>query len=466
MTENDPRRWWALPVVLSASCLALFDLFVTNVAAPSIQRDLGAGSGGLEGVVAGYSFTYAIGLISGGRLGDLLGRRRVFLFGMVVFTVAAGLCGAAPSTGALLAARLLQGLGAALMVPQVLALIQAMFPVSERPRAFAYFGAAAGMGTIAGQAGGGLLLRLDLFGLGWRGAFLIQLPVGVAALVAGRALIPESRGTGDTRLDLPGTALLTLGLGLVLLPVLAGREQGWPAWTVISLVAAAPVLAVFVAGQRRRPAPLVDPALFRDRAFTAGLLISLAFDADLGSFFFAVTLYLQDVRHDSPLAAGLEFAPLGVSFMIASMLARRLVARYGRRVLTAGTGLVLASLAAGIAVVEAGAPLAPVLLAIGFGNGLVLPALLNVVLAGVDPRRAGAASGVLVTAQQFGNALGVAAIGGLYFATSPAVALAADLGLIAAVLGLTLLLPYGTGRTPKPGAPAREPVAGSARAGT
>jgi EmrB/QacA subfamily drug resistance transporter len=429
----DPRRWWALSVVLTATFLSLFDLFVVNVAAPSIEHDLHATAAALQLVIAGYSFTYAIGLITGGRLGDLFGSRKLFLLGMLVFTIASLGCGIAPNPPVLVVARLFQSAGAALMVPQVLAFVQALFPLAERPRAFAFFGAVAGAGAIAGQVLGGLLLAADPFGLGWRAVFLIQLPIGAASLAAGWWLLPapagrsSSAGAPGRRFDLLGTLLFTLGLAAVLIPLIIGRQAGWPSWSFVCLGGAVAVLGGFVAHQRARVAagavPLLAPRLFTDRAFSLGLVINLAFYAELGSFFLIITLFLQDGLGLSPLTAGLTFASLGVGFVIgSSFLARRLAVRHGQRLLVVGVSLVLVTLAAAAAMVAAGGTrvtpyqLAPAMLLVGLGNGLVLPTLLNVVLAGVAPDLAGAASGVLVTMQQVGTTLGVAGIGTLFFA--------------------------------------------------
>ncbi|MEX5709864.1 MFS transporter [Parafrankia sp. FMc6] len=222
----DPRRWRALPVILIASFMSLFDVFVVNVAAPSIGSDLNASNAGLELVVGGYSFTYAAALVTGGRLGDRFGRRRIYLLGMAVFTAASALCGLAPNEAVLIGGRLLQGAGAAAMVPQVLALISVTFPPPERPRAFAFFGVTIGLGGVCGQVLGGVLLDLDIFGLGWRPIFLVNVPIGLAALVGARRLVRESRSARAERLDPVGLGTLTLGIGLVLVPLTLGRDEG------------------------------------------------------------------------------------------------------------------------------------------------------------------------------------------------------------------------------------------------
>ena len=241
----DSRRWLALPVVLSATFMSLFDIFVVNVAAPSIQHDLQASSATLQLLVAGYSFSYAAGLVTGARLGDLYGRRRLFIFGLLLFASASLLCGLAPTAGLLLAGRLAQGLGAAAMVPQVLALATVSFPPEERPRVFSLFGATVGLGTVAGQVLGGVFLNLNILGLGWRPIFLVNVPIGVTAAVLARRLLPESRPPLADRLDLLGVALLSAGIGAVIVPLVLGREVHWAAWTFASLVAGALLLAAF-----------------------------------------------------------------------------------------------------------------------------------------------------------------------------------------------------------------------------
>jgi len=450
-------------VILSATFMALFDFFVVNVAAPSLEHDLHAGQAALELIVGGYAFTYASGMVTGGRLGDLFGYRRLFLVGMAAFTLASLLCGLAQSPSQLIAARLLQGLTGAAMVPQVLALITATFPAEERPRAMSWFGVTAGVGAIAGQVLGGLLLDADLFGLGWRVIFLINVPVGVLALVLALRLLPRHRSQRRPRLDPLGAAGVSGALALVLVPLILGREEGWPLWAFVSMAAAAPVLVATLRWElrlaRRGGEPLLDLTLFRDRAFAAGLPVNVAFMAFFGSFMFVLTLLLQGGLGLSPLEAGLMFTPLGVLFSVTSILGRSLVARYGLRVMTVGasvSGLGLVILI--VELQELGGGITPAWLLIptslvGLGNGLVLPALIGAVLAGIRPSHGGAAAGVLTTTQQFASAAGVAVLGAVFFgglgarpsrddyaaATEAATFLALALVLTAAAL--TLLLP-------------------------
>lgn len=414
-----------LPVILSATFMALFDFFVVNVAAPSLQSDLGAGEAALELIVGGYAFSYASGLVTGGRLGDLFSYRRMFMIGMAGFTAASVLCGIAQSPGQLIAARLLQGFTAAAMVPQVLALVTAVFPAAERPRAVSWFGVAMGAGSVAGQVLGGLLLDLDLFGLGWRAIFLVNLPVGVVTLLLAARLLPDVRGTSRPRLDPLGAVGLAGALALALVPMVLGRGLGWPPWTWVALAASPPALAAVVWWERilarRGGEPLLDLTLFRNRAFAAGLGINMIFMAFFGSFLLGMTLFLQGGLRLEPLEAGLALVPMGVVFAVASVLAQRLVARFGAKVIIAGSlisalgllGLLMELRLAGTGIEVA--QMAPALAVFGLGTGLAFPALIGAVLAGVEVRQAGGAAGILTTVQQFASAAGVAVLGSAYF---------------------------------------------------
>jgi EmrB/QacA subfamily drug resistance transporter len=461
-----------LPVILSATFMALFDFFVVNVAAPSLEHDLNAGQAALELIVGGYAFTYASGMVTGGRLGDLFGYRRLFLAGMASFTLASLLCGLAQSPAELIGARLLQGLTGALMVPQVLALITATFPAEERPRAMSWFGVTAGIGSIAGQVLGGLLLDADVFGLGWRVIFLLNVPVGVVALVFALRLLPHHRAQRRPRLDPLGAIGISASLALVLVPLILGREEGWPMWTWVSMVLALPVLIATLRWELRLARgggePLLDLTLFRNRSFAAGLPVNVAFMAFFASFMFVLTLLLQGGLGLSPLEAGLTFMPLGVLFSVTSILGRSLVTRFGLRVMTVGASISAVGLMILIAELQQlGGDITPAWLLIptslvGLGNGLVLPTLIGAVLAGVQPAHGGAAAGVLTTVQQFASAAGVAVLGAVFFgglgtrpsrgdfaaATESVTFLALALVLTAAVL--TVLLP-------KP-APASQPT--------
>src|ERR1700735_970603 len=261
--DADPRRWLTLVILLLAAFMNLLDVSIVNIAIPSIQRNLHASYADVQWALAGYTLAYALVLITGGRLGDTFGRKRLFLIGVIGFTIMSALCGAAQSPGMLIAARVVQGAMGAIMVPQVLAVIQVIFPPKERIKALAGFGVTAGLGTVSGPLLGGLLIQHNLFGLGWRPIFLINVPVGIIAVVASAVLVRESRGPKPPRLDPVGVGLISAALLLLLSPLVEGRQLGWPAWTFVSMAAAAPVLAAFIGYERHKTrrdgSPLVAP---------------------------------------------------------------------------------------------------------------------------------------------------------------------------------------------------------------
>jgi EmrB/QacA subfamily drug resistance transporter len=422
---SDRQPWRLLPIILSGTFMALFDFFVVNVAAPSIQHDLRATTAALQLVVGGYSFTYAAALITGGRLGDRYGYRRLFVLGMAAFVVASAACGLARTADQLIVARLCQGLTAAAMVPQVLALITALFPPATRHLALAWFGATVGLGSIAGQILGGVLLQADIFGLGWRAIFLVNVPVGLVALTLAARLLPPTRSAAHPRLDPVGVIAISGALAMALVPLTIGREEGWPVWSLALLVAAIPAMLATVGYEgwlaRRGGQPLLHLDLFRQRSFSGGLGISMAIFAYFGSFMLGMALFLQAGLGLSALDSGLTFAPVGVAFAATSLLMRPLMARQGLRVMTWGmvaTGIGMLGLLAtahlsGSAIT---APrLVPWLFLTGAGNGCVMPALIGVVLVGVPAQKAGGAAGTLTTGQQFAAAIGVAVLGEVFF---------------------------------------------------
>ncbi len=454
----DPRRWRALPVVLSATFMSLFDIFVVNVAAPSMQHDLHASSSTLELVVAGYSFSYASGLVTGARLGDLYGRRRLFMIGLAIFAAASLLSGVAPTSAALVVGRLAQGFGAAAMVPQVLSILTANFRPDERPRVFSLFGVTVGLGTVAGQILGGVLLHLNLFGWGWRPIFLVNVPIGIVAIILARRLLPESRPAVADRLDPLGVVLLTTGVGAITAPLVLGQAEHWPMWTWVSFVVGAALVGSFLWWEdrlgKRDGHPLLPLNLFEHRAFNVGLLVNLGFFAFFGSVLLTLTIFLQDGLHYSPMRAGLTFAALGVAFALSSLRGRRLHARYGTTIIAVGAATALLGVI-GLAVVVGTAglsatalELSPALALIGVGNGLVIPLIVSGVLQSVPATETGAASGVLTTTQQFSMTLGIAGVGTLFFARQASAgvvsalqdALLADIGLVAFAFAMAVLL--------------------------
>ncbi|WP_075258207.1 MFS transporter [Herbaspirillum camelliae] len=415
--------WLGLAVLLLAGFVTIFDLFVVNVAIPSMRAGLGASFAQIGFIVAGYELAFGVLLITGGRLGDLFGRRRLFVVGMAGFTLASALCGLVPSAGFLIGARVLQGLAAALLFPQVYASIRVNFEGDDSRRAFGLLGMTLGLAAIAGQVLGGWLVHADLFGLGWRSIFLINVPIGLFAVAAAR-YIPESRAPQRPTLDWTGVALVSAGLALLLVPLIEGPGQGWPAWSLLSLGVAVLLLALFHRQQEQRRMagglPLVDMRLLVQRRFALGAVLVLLVYSTSSSFFLCFALLVQTGLGLDPFEAGSIFAPCSVGFVLASLSAPRLVARWGTRAIVAGALVYAASIGLLIAQVRiAGAELVParlipVLVLVGAGQGFIMTPLLNLVLGFVDDAQAGMASGVISTVQQVGAALGVAVVGILF----------------------------------------------------
>jgi EmrB/QacA subfamily drug resistance transporter len=451
-----------MPVLMAGTFMIVLDFFIVNVALPSMQAELHASSSAIEWVVAGYGLTCAVLLIAGGRLGDLYGRRLTFAAGLAVFVAASAACGFAPSAGVLIAARMVQGVGAALLSPNVLSIIGVAFPGPARVRAITIYGLVMGLAAACGQLIGGVLIQADVLGLAWRTVFLINVPVGLAALACTWRLVPESRaeraaGAGRA-LDVPGLVLVTLALTALVLPLIEGVSQHWPAWTWASLAAAPVLLAVFIAHELRQArngrAALLDLALLRQRSLAAGLGTQLAFWCGQASLFVVLALYLQAGRGLDPLDSGLVVSIMAGAYLLASLRAPALTVRFGRSLATAGA-LTLAAghgvLLATIAELGVGGRvlwLAPGLALIGAGMGLCLTALNTSVLAHATPQTAGAISGAMSTMQQVGNALGVAVTGVIFFGAlrggyghAMVASLAELAGLLLTVAALTRLLP-------------------------
>jgi MFS family permease len=336
----EPRRWKALPVILVATFMGLFDFFVVNVAIPDIQVRLHASTTDVQLMIGGYGFAYAALLITGGRLGDRYSYRQLFIGGMAFFTIASAACGLAQTPPELIVARVAQGLGAAMMVPQVLGLITALFPTTERHRALAWFGVTVGIGMVAGQILGGALVQLNLFGWGWRTIFFVNVPTCVLTLVLAVRLVPRTRSAARPQLDPGGVLAVSGSLALALVPLTIGRSEGWPWWMIVLLCMAVPagVLALrYEAGLARRGgAPVLDVSLFRARSFSAGLVINAGVYVYFGSIMLGLTLFLQRGLGLSALDAGLTFAPLGAAFAVTSLLARPLIANRGPLVVRGG----------------------------------------------------------------------------------------------------------------------------------
>ena len=413
----------ALITLIVAVVLEIVDLTIINTALPAISADFGAQAEAAQWIVAGYALAFALLLMAGGRLGDTFGYRRMFLWGVSGFTLASVACGLARSAEELVAARLLQGATGAIMSPQAMALMQVLFTPLERVSKLALFGLVGGLASIAGPILGGVLINADLFGLGWRLIFLINLPVGALALISGWYFLPERRSSRPAGFDLPGMALFGAAIFGLLWP-LTRSEAGWGWREVVSLACAVPLFGLgwrHVAGRAAagRPA-LFDPALLEIRLFRTGLGISLTFAAANAGFLLTFAFALQTERGQSPLTTGLLHMPFGLGAMVGiAVLGRNFLPRYGKWVLVAG-GTVMAlgagGVLAGIGVLALSwAALAPLLLVTGMGMGTLSGCIGPISVAQVDRDHAGAASGLLKTAQQLGAALGIALAGSVYF---------------------------------------------------
>ncbi|MEV5873214.1 MFS transporter [Streptomyces sp. NPDC052101] len=422
--EGKPA-WGALWVVLAGLFITNVDFFIVNVAIPSLQRNMHATSAEIQLVAATFNIGLSAMLITGGRLGDLYGRRKVFSIGLALFTLASLACGIAPNMAELIVARAVQGAAAALVIPQVLGILTTAYAGKARVAAFNAYGITLGASAVFGQLIGGLLIKADLFGWDWRTIFLINAPIGAVVLLLTPKTVPESRAEGHTGLDWTGVILVTAGLTAIVLPLVQGREQGWPTWTWECLVAAVPLLAAFWWTQRRKAArdksPLIHPSLFEDRAFGVGVVSLLVFFAAMASFFLVLALYLQEGRGLSALQSGLLFIPLGLGFFMGSAQSPKAAAKLGKQVLTVGAliqavgNIALAATAWQLDSSGAVAWCIPAMVVAGFGMGFVVAPLASLVLEGVAPHHAAAASGVFSTAQEMGNAVGIAVIGVVFF---------------------------------------------------
>jgi EmrB/QacA subfamily drug resistance transporter len=420
-----PSPWAVLAIILTAVFMQLLDTTITMVGVPSIQASLHSSFGEIELVVAGYMLAFACVLVTGGSLGSTYGRKRMFLWGMAGFTVASAVCGAAPNALTLVIARVVQGMCSGLMFPQVLSIIQVVFRKEQRNKAIGLYGATVGLATILGPVTGGGLIDLNIAGWGWRSIFYVNVPIGLAALALGVAMIPESRSAESRRIDLPGAGLLGAGLFLLVLPLVIGRDEGWPAWSFACLAVSPFVLAAFAVYERRRThrdaGPLIDTTLFRQRPFTVGLVACLVFFTGIPSFFMILLLTLQSGLGYSPVKAGAVTLGFAVALAIGSARSAAVTRQLGTRVLIVGCALMIAGQLGVICVMDwAGTGLqgwqllAPMFVA-GLGGGFFIAPVTSVVLAGITARDSGAASGALATVQQVGAALGIAVVGVIFF---------------------------------------------------
>ncbi|RKN10561.1 MFS transporter [Streptomyces radicis] len=423
LAEYSPRRWVTLAVTLFAVLMDMVDNTVLNVALPAVQEDLDASSAQLEWSVAGYTLAFAAAMITGARLGDQFGRRRIYLIGLGGFVVTSALAGASADAETLIASRVLQGIAAALMVPQVLAMLQVDFPRSERPKAMSLYGMSLAVGGIGGPLLGGVLLEADLFGLGWRPIFFVNIPIGIAALIAAAILTRESRAERRETFDVTGTLIATAGLLALLFPLVQGRELDWPWWTFALMAACPAILWAFHRHERRVAAagrsPLIDPALLRHRGAVGGLLVAVLFFCGM-AYQVVLTVHLQVGEGYSPLRTALALATFTVGVGIGSGFAPRLMP-LGRRVVLMGSAVIATGMAVTTFTVDRYAGslewwhLVPGMVISGVGLAMVAGTLLNIVLATMPKSASGAASSLVNTAIQVGVATGVAVVATVYF---------------------------------------------------
>ena len=489
--EADPRRWLALAVLLIASFMNLIDVTIVNVALPSLQQNLGADANQIEWVIAAYVLAFALGLLPFGRLGDIVGRTHMFLIGVGAFTLASAACGLAPSIEWLIAARVVQGLAGAIMTPQVLAIATVTFPPEERGQSFSLFGLSAGLAAVAGPIVGGLLIGWNFGGLDWRPIFLVNVPVGILALVLGWFIIPRPPGHPDLKNDYVGIGLFALSMILLVYPLIEGRAYDWPWWTWTMISASIVVLAAFVLWERQMAAAnqpqLLNFSLISNPNFLLGALITTIFASGVPAFFMVISIMLQVGFDLTPVQSGLTNTPFSVGVLLVSLIAGRFGSHYLRtRVAISGALLVTGILWTHFIILGLGESVdhwtfLPPLLIAGVGLGLGFSALFQTVLAGIPPRDAGSGAGALQAFQQVGGSVGVALVGTIFFGSlgnigalfqqGPAAvhagfadaAAAATWYQIASFALVIVLIPFVKGRAPTPGqgemrAPAGPPI--------
>jgi EmrB/QacA subfamily drug resistance transporter len=438
-------RWIILAVVLLADVIDLLDASITNIAAPTIAGNLGGGPALVQWLGASYALSMGVLLVPGGRLGDKYGRRRMFMIGVTGFTLASIACGLALSPATIIVARLAQGAFGALLIPQGFGIIGAVFPREQLGQAFSAFGPIMGLAAVCGPILAGALINADIAGFGWRAIFLINLFFGAVALVVAWVYLPRDEGDRTVHIDLPGATLLCGAMLTALFSLIEGAASGWPPFTLAAGAVGLLLFALFWRQQRTTDDPLLLPSLFRNRGFTAGLIVGVAFFAAIAGLMLVVGLYVQYGLGYSPLEAALTMAPVAGGIAVASLIAARLIARRGRALIYGGLLFTLAGV--GGLLLHFRLPetmsgpwslLLPLLI-VGLGVGSAFGAIFDVALGDTDPSEAGSASGSLSAVQQLAAAAGAAAVTTVYFQRAPLVgqALAAQASLIA-VAGMLL----------------------------
>src|ERR1700749_4315245 len=423
-TRSSPYRlrWVVLIVVMTANVMDAMDSTIATVAGPSIRRDLGGGASTLQWISAGYTLAFAVLLIAGARLGDIFGRRRVFLVGLAGFTLFSATCAAAPSMPVLIASRALQGAFGALMIPQGFGFLKQVFPrQAEFDRAMGIVGPATGLPLLAAPIVAGALIDANLWHVGWRLVFLINVPIGVLALALAIPALPDSAKRPELKLDITGVWLVGLALVAIIYPLIQGQEDGWPVWIFTMLAAGVLLLLAVVRHERRhRSSALIEPSLLSNRTYLSGIAVILFFFGAFSGLLLCVSLYGQLGEGWYPIHAGLSLTPMVVGIVIGMTVSFALVDRLGRHLLHIGILLIAAGLA-DIALTLAGAhtastwDLVPGLAFAGAGAGASFAQLFGFVLNSVNMDEVGSASGVLEATQQLSTSLGVAVLGTIFF---------------------------------------------------
>ncbi|MEV5705619.1 MFS transporter [Actinoallomurus sp. NPDC052274] len=451
----DPDRWRAFAVCLLAGFMTLLDVSVVNVALPSVQAGLRTSSAQLSWVVAGYTLAFGLALVPSGRLGDGLGRRRMFLAGLAAFTVLSMVCGVSVSGTWLVCARLGQGVAGGMLTPQVVGLMQQLFQGRERGRAAGFYGAMVAAATAVGPLVGGLLLRAAGSADGWRWVFFVNLPIGVVTFALAFRLLPQDGGQRQAaRLDLAGVVLLGAGVAAIILPLIRAEDgRGHVRWSLLGL---GPVLLACFVGwerhhRRRKGSALVDLHLLRHRPYAIGTLIGVVYFAGYTGLVFVLSLYFQRGLGYSALAAGAAGAPFSIGSSISAAFGGRATHRFGRPLVVVGTFTVALALV-GMGLLVRHHHRAPMwlvlcgpLLVAGLGSGLVIGPNLTLALQRVPPTQGGTAAAVLQTAQRIGSAFGLAVVGSAFLGTLAAshgdssLAVRRGLFISAVLVGVALL---------------------------
>ncbi len=462
-TGTKDRRWLGLFAVLTAMIMNILDSTIVNVAAPSIRADLGGSYASLQWVIAAYTLALGVGLLTGGRLGDMFGRKRMLMLGATGFVLASLACAFAVSPEMLIGSRALQGLFGAVMVPQAFGLIRDLFPPKDLGKAFGALGPVIGISTVAGPVVAGLLINADIAGTGWRMVFGINLPLGLFTLVAGAKALPKSTGRRPMKLDALGVVIAGLGMFLLVYPLVQGREKGWPAYIFGMLAASVVVLTAFVVYQVRRArsgrTPLVEFGVLARRSYASGVAFVMVFFGSIVGFSLSIGLFMQLGLGYSPMRASLSMSSWAVGAFLGSGFGATMMGKLGRRILHLGLAIMAVGLIGVVTVFTVVGTstgtwtLVGPLGVYGLGMGMIFVPLFDIIMGEVRDHEVGSASSLLESLQQLGSSLGVAVLGTVFFSAIGARPLLTDfigaartiafisLGLVAFAFVIGFLLP-------------------------